>query len=185
MNMRRRWIPASRVRRIVADFKPAIMKSRAAEIVKTLRLEPHPEGGFYREFHRSAATVAPGGGGGPRSALTAAFFLLRAGDISRWHCVRWDEQWTHLDGQGVDLHVLDPVEFRLETIRLGPPGVSRVATAVVTGGWWQAAKPAGDFALVSCTVGPGFDFADLAFMADDARAAERLRAAHPDAARLL
>lgn len=161
------------------------MNPRAEDLIAKLQLEPHPEGGHYREFHRSTATVTTGDGRGSRAALTAIFFLLRAGDASRWHAIRSDELWTHIDGGPLQLLTLDPDAFRLDTVRLGRDEDGVVATAVVRAGVWQAARPERDFTLVTCTVGAGFDFSDLAFMADDARVAERLRAAHPGVARLL
>ncbi|HEX5133186.1 MAG TPA: cupin domain-containing protein [Candidatus Krumholzibacteria bacterium] len=155
--------------------------SRIEQLVTGLALEPHPEGGFYREFYRSAASVEPDDGRSTRSAFTAIYFLLRAGDVSRWHRVRSDEQWTHIEGGRVELFVIDPVSFRLTTHVLG----GECATAVVPAGAWQAARPGGEFALVTCGVGPGFDFADFAFMTDDTVATQHLREAHAGLAALL
>jgi predicted cupin superfamily sugar epimerase len=65
------------------------MDPRARALIERLALEPHPEGGFYREHHRAQAQVLPEDGRGPRAALTAIHFLLPAGQPSRWHVV-----WT-------------------------------------------------------------------------------------------
>lgn len=161
------------------------MTTRAEEIIRLLALEPHPEGGHYREFFRSDAVVVPGDGRGARAALSAIYFLLRSGDASRWHSVRSDEQWTFLEGDPIELLVLDRRTFRLTTHRLSDPGGGGIVTAVVPGGAWQAARPAGRHALVACTVGPAFDFADFVFMADDAEEEARLRRELPALALLL
>ena len=160
------------------------MTTRAEEIIRSLALAPHPEGGFYREFFRAGATVTPADGRGIRAALSTIYFLLRAGDTSRWHSVRSDEQWTFLEGTPLELFVLDRSSFRSETHRLGAAD-GGVATVVVPGGAWQAARAPDGYALVTCTVGPGFEFHDFSFMADDAEASERLRRESPMLARLL
>jgi predicted cupin superfamily sugar epimerase len=160
------------------------MTTRADEIIRSLALAPHPEGGFYREFFRAGATVTPVDGRGARAALSTIYFLLCAGDASRWHSVRSDEQWTFLEGAPVELFVLDRSSFRLKTHRLGAAD-GGVATVVVPAGAWQAARAPDGYALVTCTVGPGFEFDDFSFMADDAEASERLRRESPMLARLL
>src|ERR1700682_3626664 len=88
----------------------AVMVSRAAELIETLALVPHPEGGFYRQVYRSPHLVQPHDDRDVRSALTAIYFLLPRGHRSRWHRVRSDEIWTHLEGQPVTLHLFDGVE---------------------------------------------------------------------------
>lgn len=67
------------------------MRARADELIESLRIEPHPEGGHYRELFRAGARVRPADGRSPRAALTAIYFLLRRGERSRWHRVRSDE----------------------------------------------------------------------------------------------
>src|SRR5690349_13940265 len=71
---------------------------RAQELIDTLKLAPHPEGGWYREMFRSAAQVAPADGRPARQALTTIYFLLEAHQHSRWHRVLSDEVWVHLEG---------------------------------------------------------------------------------------
>ncbi|MDH4036903.1 MAG: cupin domain-containing protein [Candidatus Krumholzibacteria bacterium] len=159
--------------------------SRSKQLILALQLEPHPEGGFYREVFRSPAVVKPGDGRGTRAALSAIYFLLGEGGTSRWHSVRSDEQWTFLEGDPLELLVIDRATFGVTVHRLGASSGGDITTAVVPGGAWQAARALGTHALVTCTVGPGFDFADFAFMADDAAAAARLRGEAPDLVRLL
>lgn len=160
------------------------MTGRAEEIIAALALAPHPEGGFFREFFRSPASVDPGDGRPPRAALSAIYFLLRAGDVSRWHSVRSDEQWTFLAGDALELVVLERASFRAAVHRVGA-GTHCEPVVVVPGGSWQAARPLGSHALVTCTVGPAFEFADFRLMADDGDASARLHRDAPELARFL
>jgi uncharacterized protein len=123
-----------------------------------LDLAPHPEGGWFRETWRSEHTFTPDGYDGPRHAATAIYFLLHPGEESRWHVVRSDELWLWHSG--------GPLALRLRergTILLGNDvAAGQQPQALVPGGVWQAAAPAGDEpVLVSCVVAPGFDFADF------------------------
>jgi hypothetical protein len=131
------------------------MVSRAAELIETLALAPHPEGGFYRQVYRSPHSVQPDDGRDARSALTAIYFLLPAGEKSRWHRVRSDEIWTQLEGSPVTLHLFDGTSVSsiiVDRMHIVPADV------------WQAAEPSGDYALVACFVAPGFEFADFSMM---------------------
>ncbi|MGP3930072.1 cupin domain-containing protein [Nonomuraea sp. KM88] len=126
-------------------------------IAEALDLLPHPEGGWFRETWRSAATFRPDGYPGQRASATGIYFLLQPGEQSVPHAVRSDEVWLWHRGGPLALTVGD------DTIMLGPD-VERgqVPQAVVPGGVWQSARPAGDEpVLVSCVVSPGFDFADF------------------------
>ena len=165
------------------------MPDRPAELIDLLDLRPHPEGGHYAEIYRSADEVAPADGRGVRPAITTIYFLLRRGEMSRWHRVSSDEVWNFYEGGGLELLRLAPDPADLETIRLGPvaSGGGTRPTATIPAGHWQAARLSGDgppYALVGCTVGPGFDFADFTMLADDPAAAEARRR-HPAVAPLL
>src|SRR6185295_19426161 len=83
------------------------MHDRAAELISALGLEPHPEGGFYREVHRSASRVTTGDARGERAALTTIYFLLPAGSQSRWHQVDSDEVWHFYEGDPLALLEMD------------------------------------------------------------------------------
>ncbi|MDF1506088.1 cupin domain-containing protein [Roseisolibacter sp. H3M3-2] len=164
------------------------MHPRAAALIATLDLRPHPEGGHYRELFRSDARVATDDGRGARAALTTIYFLLAAGAVSRWHRVASDEVWHLYEGGPLELLELDADARTLARHRLAPVADGDGAGAVVLtvpAGRWQAARPLGDYALVGCTVGPGFDFADFAMLADDAAAAPAVRAEWPDLAALV
>lgn len=141
------------------------MVLRASELIETLDLEPHPEGGFYRQVYRSPQSVQPDDGRDARSALTAIYFLLPDGEKSRWHRVRSDEIWTHLEGSPVTLHLFD-----------GTSASSIVVDRmhVVPANIWQAAEPSGDYALVACFVAPGFEFKDFSMMSEEPDAIARL-----------
>jgi predicted cupin superfamily sugar epimerase len=134
-------------------------------LAEQLGLEPHPEGGWFRETWRSPASFAPEGYGGERSAATAIYFLLQPGERSRWHVVRSDELWLWHSGGPLDLTLggAGRAPAGGETIRLGADvAAGQRPQGLVPGGTWQCAAPAGDEAvLVSCAVSPGFDFADF------------------------
>lgn len=134
-------------------------------LAERLDLSRHPEGGWFRETWRSPVSFGPPGYDGARSAATAIYFLLHPGERSRWHVVRSDELWFWHSG--------GPLELRLggageqpsdETVVLlgGDVAAGHRPQALVPGGVWQAAEPAGtEPVLVSCVVSPGFDFADF------------------------
>jgi len=161
------------------------LPAHVQERIERLALAPHPEGGWFREVFRSPARVVPADGRGERAALTVIHFLLPAGAHSRWHEVRSDEQWTFLEGAPLELFVLAPDARAATRIVLGPLAEGCVPTHVVPAGAWQAARATGAHALVTCTVGPGFDFADFRMLADSSAARARLEAVAPALAALL
>jgi predicted cupin superfamily sugar epimerase len=158
---------------------------RAEALIRDLRLEPHVEGGFYREVFRSPARVIRDGDAASRSALTTIYFLLPAGEASRWHCVRSDEVWHFYEGEGLDLLVSPPDNAELHQLTLGRALDGDGPVHTVPAGWWQAARPVGAYALVGCTVGPGFEFSDFTFLRDDSEAVARLKAKDARALELL
>jgi predicted cupin superfamily sugar epimerase len=135
----------------------------ALDLVTTLSLAPHPEGGFFRETFRAPLRLEGLPHGAPRSASTSIYFLLPAQTFSAWHRVAGsDEVWNHYAGDPLELHVLDP-EGRHEQLVLGRDvGSGERPQHVVPAGNWQAGRPLGErYALCGCTVSPGFDFADF------------------------
>lgn len=121
----------------------------AEAIIRKLGLQPHPEGGWYRETWRGPEVAG-------RASGTAILFLLQAGERSHWHRVDADEIWLWHAGAPL---VLLMGETAAREVRLGPDVLGgEVVQAVVPGGWWQAARSTGDWTLVSCTVSPGFRF---------------------------
>jgi len=161
------------------------MHPRAAELVGLLELKPHPEGGYFREIFRSSLHVSPADGRPVRNALTTIFFLLVEGQFSRWHGVASDEVWHLYEGGPLELCVATRDGGAVTRIRLGTAGPGETPTHTVPAYHWQAARPLGAYALAGCTVGPGFEFEDFRFLADDPSASGSLRAAAPDLAALL
>lgn len=148
------------------------------ELVDLLRLELHPEGGHYRQVYRSCSHVQPLDGRPARPSLTTIFYLLAAGECSRWHRVRSDEAWHFYEGDPLELLLLDPALTSTSSLTLGPIG-SGSPVHVVPAGWWQAARPTGLFTLAGCTVAPGFDFRDFDLLRDDAACLEVLSVLPP------
>lgn len=136
------------------------MHARAHELIRLLRLQPHPEGGYFAEVHRSDHTVRRADGE-QRSAVTTILFLLARGQFSQWHRVAADETWHFLEGAPLLLHLTTPHGTELQSVELGPVISGRLPVHVVPAHAWQGAQPLGDFALVACTVAPGFEFTDF------------------------
>jgi hypothetical protein len=136
-------------------------------LIKHLHLQPHPEGGFYKETYRSmgsipASCLSPEFSG-VRSYATAIYFLLQQGDFSAFHRIKSDECWHFYEGGTLLIHVIDP-QGHYQCIRLGKKITEgEVYQFVVPAGAWFASEPAAGslYALVGCTVAPGFDFADF------------------------
>lgn len=125
----------------------------AAEIIATLGLQPHPEGGHYRETFRDARTDANG-----RAASTAIYFLLASGERSHWHRIDAVEIWHYHAGAPLTLEMAD--ENGQRSITIGPDVTAgQQPQGIVPPHSWQAASTTGDWTLVGCTVAPGFDFA--------------------------
>ena len=124
----------------------------AETVIRLLDLEPHPEGGHFRETYRH---VPPDGG---RGASTAIYFLLRAREVSAWHRIDADEMWHHYAGAALDL-TLSQDGHDTETLRLGTDLASgERPQAVVPAHAWFTAESRGDWTLVGCTVAPAFRF---------------------------
>jgi predicted cupin superfamily sugar epimerase len=162
-----------------------MMHSRAAQLIHSLNLKPHPEGGFFREVHRSQHSVQPQDERPGRAALTAIYFLLAEGQISRWHRVRSDEVWHFFDGDPLELLVTDPAFDGVTRSFIGPASENMLPMHVVPANYWQAARPTGAYALVGCTVGPGFDFADFVMLKDSQHDRELLSQRQPTLADLV
>ena len=125
----------------------------AEDAIRLLGLAPHPEGGLYRETFRDAG---PDGG---RGAQTAIYFLLRAGEASRWHRVTdAAEVWHHYAGGPLELAVAaDGGEPTIHRLGCDLAAGAR-PQAVVPAGAWQSARPLGAWTLAGCTVAPAFEF---------------------------
>ncbi|MBN1894592.1 cupin domain-containing protein [bacterium] len=164
----------------------ASIDRRVKERIDALGLKPHPEGGYYREVFRSKHLVKPMDRREERSALTAIYFLLAAGQCSRWHRVLSDEVWAHLEGDAIELFFFEEQGRRLGRIQLGQhPVPDTTPMHTVLAGVWTAAVPKGKYSLAGCMVGPGFDFEDFRLAADDPDTAELIRRQGPEFGRYL
>src|SRR5690242_14468561 len=124
----------------------------ADEVIALLNLRPHPEGGHFRETFRDHAEA------GERAALTAIYFLLRAGEQSRWHTVDAAEGWHFYAGDPLLLETA-PSDGALSSTRLGTDlARGERPQAIVPAGHWQRALSLGQWTLVGCTVAPAFTF---------------------------
>ena len=149
---------------------------RAAELIGLLALEPHVEGGRFRRIYQSAlASSQP-----ERPAATAIHYLLAAGEISRWHCVDADEVWHFLEGEPVELLCFDPKHDAISRHLLAPAAPAADPVIVVAAGTWQAARPLGAYALVGCTVAPGFDYGGYRLLDQAPEITARLARVAPD-----
>jgi uncharacterized protein len=143
------------------------MQEAVRKIVERFKLNPHPEGGFFREMYRSPVSIDHPGiaaANSHRAAATHIYFLLTSGDFSAFHRVRASAEIWHLYAGGpLELHTIDAAQryeqhLLTNDIERGQPAY------VVPADCWQAARPAAgvNWAFCGCTVAPGFDFADFA-----------------------
>ena len=150
------------------DFRGETLTNRDAQYwVEKLGLEPHPEGGYFRQTYRAELVMPkaalPAGFTGPRAVSTAIYFLLDGNNFSAFHRLRSDEVWHFYAGDPLMVHGIEP-DGKYFSIRLGHDlEAGQVLQAVVKAGCWFASHVAdwNSFAVVGCTVAPGFDFADF------------------------
>ena len=125
----------------------------AAEIIRLLGLEPHPEGGHFCQTFRDTQLID-----GKRPASTAIYFLLARGERSHWHRVDAAEGWHWYAGDALTLTIVE--HGKKSTVTLGSDlAAGQRPQAVVPAQAWQAAEGLGDWTLVGCTVAPGFEWA--------------------------
>jgi len=133
------------------------LDKKSSEIIKKFKLLPHPEGGWFREILRSENYIKREDGE-KRNNITGIYYMLLKNEISTWHRVNSaDEIWIYLKGAPINLWCLDDSNKELKKLRIDPNNPIEMIPA----GYWQAAKSTGEFTLVSCCVGPGFDFKDF------------------------
>jgi hypothetical protein len=124
----------------------------ADEVIAQLGLKPHPEGGYFRETFRDEA------GHQGRAHSTAILYLLKAGEVSRWHKVDAAELWHWYGGAPLLLEVKD--RGTRHEYRLGADWhKGEHPNAAVPAHAWQSARSLGSWTLTGCTVAPGFNFA--------------------------
>jgi hypothetical protein len=139
------------------------LDKNAQHWIDHLKLSPHPEGGYFRATYKAELTITqsalPSTFGGNRAASTAIYFLLEGKDFSAFHRIAADEVWHFYAGNSLVVFVID-AEGNMSELHLGPDADFQ---AVVKAGCWFASRlkePPG-FALVGCTVAPGFEFEDF------------------------
>lgn len=136
----------------------------AKDIIALLGLQPHPEGGHFRETFRDKG---PEDGGGGRAASTAIYYLLAEGEVSHWHRVDATEVWHWYGGAALELSIA-PAQGGVTQVRLGPDlAAGERPQAVVAAGDWQGARSLGAWTLVGCTVAPGFEFSGFELAGPD------------------
>jgi len=128
-------------------------------VIDSLELEPHPEGGFYREMHRASSLVTEANGNS-KNAYSSIYYLLSGNDFSAWHRIQSDETWFFHLGCDIAIHYFDPQD-QLAKVQIGLE--SKRFQATIPAGAWFAAKPVltDSFCLVSCVVGPAFTFTEF------------------------
>ena len=133
----------------------------AAEIIASLGMIRHPEGGWYAETFRDNRTRDNRDARG-RGHSTAIYFLLEHGDVSAWHRVKdAAEVWHFYAGSSLEIRVFDETEGMISAVLGVDLEAGERPQAIVPAGCWQTARSLGDWTLVGCTVAPGFDFAQF------------------------
>ncbi len=131
-----------------------------ADIIKRLGLREHPEGGYYREIYRSPLKV--GIDGLERCAATCIYFLLTGDTFSAFHRLKFDEIWHFLEGSALKIYSLhDKSSLRAVELGHGDEKGRQLQHVIPAGTWFAAEVAAGDYALLGCTVAPGFEFGDF------------------------
>jgi predicted cupin superfamily sugar epimerase len=149
----------------------------ARDIIRSLGLAPHPEGGHYRETFRDKRVDADG-----RSLSTAILFLLGIGEVSEWHRIDATEIWHWHAGAPLVL-TLSPDGHDASAYHLGPDiEIGQMPQIVVPPATWQTATSLGSWTLVGCTVAPGFEFAGFELAPPNWRPTPRAprQGGHPD-----
>jgi len=150
------------------------MHPRALELIRTLDLAPHPEGGHYKRVYQSSKQVEVNGV--LRPSLTSISFLLVAGEESRWHRVDASEVWDWQEGAPLELRMYDAQARSLSRTQLDTSARGGQLVQVVPAGIWQSARSHGDYTLANCSVTPGFVWSGFEILDEGSDTARDLRA---------
>jgi len=129
-----------------------------SEIIQMLDLQPHPEGGAFRETYRSEIKAKLPE---DRSVCTAIYFLVREKQRIEWHRVKHDEIYHFYFGGPVELSLISPDGILTKPVLGVDLQSGHRPQLVIPGNYWQSARAINGFALIGCTVSPGFDFRDF------------------------
>lgn len=158
----------------------------AKTIIENLGLQPHPEGGYFKETYRSEGTISDSELGaaytGQRNYSTCIYFLLTSDSFSAFHGIKQDEIWHFYDGSAIRLHMISDKGEHSEHIIGKNITQGEVPQFVVPGGYWFAAEviESNSFSFVGCTVSPGFNFDDF-----ELKSQQELTALFPDLAHII
>ena len=151
------------------------MHPRALELIRTLDLAPHPEGGHYKRVYESTKQVEVNGV--LRPALTSIQFLLTHGLGSLWHRVDASEVWDWQEGSAIELLMYDASARTLSRVQLDTSARGGQLMQVVPAGIWQSARTHGDYSLANCSVSPGFLWSGMEMLDPQSDVASGLRVA--------
>jgi predicted cupin superfamily sugar epimerase len=138
------------------------MKTQSASYwIKHLALQPHPEGGYYKEIFRSVQRVLRQGNDSVNQACTSIYYLLEGTDYSGFHRLLSDEIWYFHKGVPLSLHLIDE-NGQHQAVELSDDVSGNLSIAIPGGIWFAAEIPSKNgFTLASCAVAPGFDFGEF------------------------
>jgi predicted cupin superfamily sugar epimerase len=138
--------------------------------IQHLNLEPHPEGGFYKEVFRSGITVSRASS--QKQACTSIYYLLEGKDYSGFHRLASDEIWYFHKGAPLHIHAINE-DGAYTRHKLSDSSTGNLSVVIEAGVWFAAEIHSGeDFILVSCAVAPGFEFAEFEMAEQDALIAQ-------------
>ncbi len=132
--------------------------ANAAFWIEYLKLQPHPEGGYYKEVYRSEQQVTRLSSPVAKQACTSIYYLLEGADFSGFHRLASDEIWYFHKGVPLHVHTIDEQGVH-QVFEVSDTWSGTLSVVIRAGLWFAAEIPSGSgFTLVSCAVAPGFDF---------------------------
>ena len=137
------------------------MSAEADDLIRLLGLRPHPEGGHYREVFRDNRS-----GGRGRAHSTAIYFLLKKGELSRWHRIDASEVWHYYRGAALELSIAPLRGPAVRHVLGNNIAKGERPQIAVPPNAWQSAATLGAYTLAGCTVAPGFEFNKLEMAPD-------------------
>ena len=141
------------------------MNDKVEKLIKSLNLQPHQEGGYFREFYRSSETAYISAKyQGLKSLNAAIYYLLSEDDRTKFHRLKCDEIWHHYDGGVLTLYIIN-AKGEIETYKLGKDG--NYTVMVAKGQWFAAKVTEGEYVLAGCTTSPGFEYSDFELTSGD------------------